>query len=524
MTILLAYISGECDRNDPYISLLPSGLCYLHAVLREAGHDSILANFSGWSDAAICKQLDGIKPDILGISQWTHNRHASIHLAHLFRKVNPSCLVVFGGGHATFRYREILGDDSPVDIVAFGEAEETMLELAERVEQQASWHDVSGIAFRADDGIVVTEPRTPRSELDLLPFPARYLEDSIGVDPELQSEFVLSARGCPSTCSFCSSPKFWGRKVRFRSPENIVDEILYIRNRYGLIYFSLRDDTFTADRKRTIEFCRLMIKQKASVLWNCQSRVSALDEEVLTWMKRAGCECIQLGVESGSSGILALLGKSIMPRQVEEAAALVRKVGINLSVYLISDVPGEMEKDIGLTLDLIRRIRPDDGYVSPLAYYPGTALFERDVAHGVVSPNIFEESHDKALYVIGKPGRTSRRFLQALASARVTAMGNRFQQQKALLGYCYTTNVLAGEWCRLEGDVASAEREFGEITEREPDNPWGWFLLGELYAEVGKQGLARKYYRKVCAIVPNHGPSLSALGKKKRGHDMAPLD
>jgi len=517
MKILLTYISGETGRSDPYISLLPSGLCYLHAVLREAGYDSLLANFSGCTFPEVRKRLSSLQADIIGISQWTHNRHASLETARMARQLNPGCLIIMGGGHATFRYHEMLADGSPVDIVVLGEGEETMRELAERVAQGEDWRQVAGIAFRDSGRVVLSGPRAPRMTLDDLPIPARYLDHSTGVDLELQAEFVLTSRGCPSACSFCSSPGFWGRRVRFRSPEEIVAEILYIRDRFGLIYFSLRDDTFTADRGRAIEFCRLLIERRVSVLWNCQSRVANLDEEVLTWMKRAGCECVQLGVESGSPRILARLGKTTHPRQVEETAELVRKVGINLSVYLISDVPGEDEDDIRMTLELVRRIRPDDGYVSPLVYYPGTRLFEQAVADGTVRSGIFEEESAAALYAAGHPGHASRRILRALAAGAPKGREQRFRQQKELLGYCAATNVLAGEWYRQVGNNGAAEREFREMTELEPHNPWGWLLLGELYAERGERRKARECQRRVLAVVPNHGASRRGADTKNAG-------
>jgi radical SAM superfamily enzyme YgiQ (UPF0313 family) len=307
--------------------------------------------------------------------------------------------------------------------------------------------------------------------------------------------------------------------VRFRSPDGIVDEMTFIRDKYGLIYFSLRDDTFTADRARTIEFCRLLIERRTHVLWNCQSRVTALDEELLVWMKRAGCECIQLGVESGSPLILSRLGKTITPAQIEHAAGLIRRVGINLSIYLITDVPGETEDDMRQTIELIKRIRPDDGYVSPLAYFPGTRMFEEAVMAGHIDRNVFELNDQAAVYAVGEPGSNSRRILQWLGRlAPHDAL--RFKRQKELLGFCYVTNVLAGEFFRQGGDYGLAEREFREITEREPDNPWGWYLLGDLYTEMGEKKMALECYQAVCRIVPEHGPSRQALqAKKKRDHN-----
>jgi radical SAM superfamily enzyme YgiQ (UPF0313 family) len=511
------------DRRDPYISLLPAGLCSLHACLREAGFDAVLANFSGWSDADIRRQLSNLKPDIAGISQWTHNRHASLSLAGIVRIENPDCTIIMGGVHATYCFAQILRGGSPVDCVVLGEGEATLLEIVRHCNEGRSWRDVKGIACLSNGKIVCTPPRAPLKNLDELPIAASFLEESVGVDIQLQSEFILTARGCPSACHFCSSPEFWHRKVRFRSPDTIVEEMMFLRDKYGLIYFSLRDDTFTADRARTIEFCRFLIESHIHVLWNCQSRVSALDEELLVWMKRAGCECIQLGVESGSPRILSRLGKMITPAQVEHAAGLIRHVGINLSIYLITDVPGETKDDLRLTVELIKRIRPDDGYVSPLAYFPGTRMFEEAVAAGHISRNVFEAVEQAAIYAAGEPGQSSRQILQLLARVAPHDV-QRFKRQKELLGYCYVTNVLAGEFYRQRGYHDLAGGEFREIIEREPDNPWGWYLLGDLYAEMGKQKMALECYQAVCRIVPEHRPSRQALQvKKKRGrHGPAP--
>ncbi len=510
MKILLAYISGEPDRKDPYISLVPTGLCYLHACLLEAGHDSMLANFSGWSHALIERELLNIRPDIAGISQWTHNRHVSMELAGKCRRMFPSCTIVMGGGHATFCQEDILTDESPVDIIILGEGEQTLLDLVNLHCSSSDWRNIDGLAFRQDGTIVTTAPRKLLADLDKLPQPARHLDRSIGIDLQLQPEFIVTARGCPSACYFCSSPAFWGRKVRFRSPQDIVDEILFIRQNYGLIYFSIRDDTFTADRKRTLEFCSLLIAYQANILWNCQSRVSAIDDELLIMMKRAGCECVQLGVESGSPRILKQLGKTIAPEQIEHACALIRKIGINLSIYLISDIPGETAEDLQHTIDLIRRVRPDDGYVSPLAYYPGTRLHSDAVSSGTSEKRIFASTHKNALYVSSQTGKSAKKLLAELSGSQINDPA-RFIQQKERLGYCYTTNVLAGEWYRQSGKYKAAEKEFQEITLRQPENPWGWFLLGELYAETGKDTKARECFRTVLKTVPRHAQSLEAV-------------
>ena len=290
----------------------------------------------------------------------------------------------------------------------------------------------------------------------------------------------------------------------------IVEEIRFIRQKYGLIYFSIRDDTFTADRKRVIEFCRLLQKDEINILWNCQSRVNAIDQELVIEMKRAGCECIQLGVESGSPRILQQLGKKITPAEIQHACAIIRNIGINLSIYLICDVPGETGDDVRQTIELVRHIHPDDGYVSPLAYYPGTQLYKDAVAANTITTGIFADTRQTALYVASGRGQSSARLLKELTNNKQDG-SERFKRQKKLLGYCYTTNVIAAEWHRQRGEFDKAEKELREITSLQPGNPWGWFLLGDLQLQLGRIKKGREYYTKVLSIVPEHGLSKSAV-------------
>ncbi len=226
-------------------------------------------------------------------------------------------------------------------------------------------------------------------------------------------------------------------------------------------------------------------------------------------MKRAGCECIQLGVESGSPNILEQLGKNIAPSQIINACELIREIGINLSIYLISDVPGETDADIRQTIQLVRQIHPDDGYVSPLAYYPGTQLYKDALATGATTPAIFAGTRQTALYAASTRGQSSARLLKELTKNQQVDP-DRFRRQKERLGYCYTTNVIAGEWYRQQGDYDNAEKALLEITILQPDNPWGWFLLGDLYSELGRINKGKECYAKVLNIIPHHGPSKAA--------------
>jgi radical SAM superfamily enzyme YgiQ (UPF0313 family) len=468
-------------------------------------------------------------PDILGISQFTHNRFESLKLAAAAKKVNPACFVVFGGPHATLRARETLAKNRDVDAVVLGEGEETFLDLVGSLAGgERPLESIRGIALRSGSDVLLTPPREQVANLDKLPLPAAYFDNAIGVAPHRQLEFIVTSRGCPAACRFCSSPRFWGKTLRFRSPQSIAEEIKFIRDKYGLLYFSLRDDTFTADRERVMAFCELLLREKIYILWNCQSRVNAIDAEMLLMMKRAGCECVQFGVESGSARVLKELGKKITPEQVKSAALATRRAGINLSIYLITGVPGETDEDLQATLHLIGEIKPADGQISPLAYYPGTALFEKAVLSGSVKEDIFETSRKPALFVRDDPF-TARSTLALLAKLESVAQKNgftseEFRTQKRVLGYCHATSVLAGEFYENAGRWRLAEAEYLEIVVREPTNPWGWLMLGELYAEMEDIEKAIPALQELLRLVPKHAPAFAKLGEMYRlaaDHDEA---
>jgi tetratricopeptide (TPR) repeat protein len=218
--------------------------------------------------------------------------------------------------------------------------------------------------------------------------------------------------------------------------------------------------------------------------------------------------------------VLKELGKNITPEQVKAAALAVRQAGINLSIYLITGVTGETEEDLKATCCLIEEIKPSDGQISPLAYYPGTALFEKGVLGGAVRGDIFESARDPALFVRDDPAvagstKTLLAKLERVAKrSRFTA--EEFRSQKSVLGHCHATNVLAGEFFENAGRWRLAEAEYREIVEREPANPWGWLLLGELYSGMEIIDKAGSAFAELLRLVPKHAPAYVHLGELHR--------
>jgi anaerobic magnesium-protoporphyrin IX monomethyl ester cyclase len=517
MKILLAYKCHPEGAADLHTSLLPVGLLSLAALLQQRAYRVTLANFSGFSWDRVRQVLRQERPSVLGISQFTHNREESLKLARVAKELDSGCFVVLGGPHATHAGPELLAGHREVDAIVLGEGEETLDELVAALAAGRDLQQVAGLVYRRGSELLRSGPRPAIADLDALPLPAAVEFPSIAVDFRRQLEFIITSRGCPASCLFCSSPLFWGRGVRFRSPGSVVDEVRLLREKYGLTYFSIRDDTFTADRERVLEICRLLEEARLGILWNCQSRVTAVDEEMLRAMKRAGCECIQFGVESGSPAVLKSLGKRIAPQQIESACAAVRRVGINLSVYLITGVPGEGEQDLQQTVQLIERIRPQDGQVSPLVYYPGTQLFAKAVRQGEVSADLFEQKRGEGFLVRRDAfvERSSRAVLKALNKAGGKARFSRadFDRQRALVGYSFVTEMLCGELLEEQGDWDDALALYRAMAHQEPLNPWGHLLQGGLLGRVGQLGAAMAAYREALRLVPRHLPAWQALGE-----------
>jgi anaerobic magnesium-protoporphyrin IX monomethyl ester cyclase len=515
--ILLAYTTPSSHHRQPGVfeQLLPIGLCSLHALLRSHAIPVTLANLTGMPKKKVIDLLLRSKPALAGLSQWTHNRHATIALAQLIKQTLPDCTILLGGGHATHQAELILQRHPEVDLIATGEAEQTLLELLDALQNNQPLHEIPGLVLRKNGVPQRTPSRAPLPELDVLPFPSSWLHEAIHTDVQLQAEFISSSRGCPAACRFCASPAFWGRRVRARSAASVADEIRFIRDQFGLIYLSLRDDTFTADRRRTVALCHELIERRTNIFWNCQSRVEAIDLETLDWMRRAGCECIQLGVESGSPDILKQLGKQTTPEQIVLAADLVRQAGMQLSVYLISGIPGETDTDKQQTIALIKRIKADDLQVAPLAYYPGTALFEAAVKNEQLKPDLFETCSDEA--VLAQPDGQKQ-------VDRLLALTSRYRQGcsiEGLLavqknrGYCAVTAMQTGDRYAAAGDFEQAEKQYRLMTRCEPDHPWGWFLLGELSEQTGKTDEATACYHNVLNLVPRHELSTQGLQRLK---------
>jgi len=372
MKIVLIYPYFIDERPKDYdVRPLPIGLYYLASLLKEKGYQVEILNWYNIhkTPERIPQVLRALRPDILGFSIFNANRWGGIDLARVAREVLPEAKIIFGGVGATFLWEHLLKHFPEIDYVVIGEGEHTFLNLVRALEGSPTEEElqkIKGLALRVDGRPVRTEEADFIPDIDEIPNPARYFT----------FQHVISSRGCPWNCVFCGSPRFWKRKVRFHSPEYFVEqlELLYRR---GVNFFYVSDDTFTLKKDRVIEICEKILKRGLKITWQAISRVDCIDEDILYWMRRAGCVQISFGVESGAEKIRnKVLNKKISTESIKRAFSLCRKYGVLPRAYFIYGCPGESRKTIQASIDLMKKIKPLSMVCYILDIYPGTALYE----------------------------------------------------------------------------------------------------------------------------------------------------
>jgi len=368
----------------------PIGLGYIASVLLEAGHhveiEDLMLTEIARVEEVLKEKLKKVSPDVVGITCNSHERFFAFDVAK-WTKDTGNSKVVMGGPHVTFTAEETLKNVPSVDIIVEHEGELTMEELCNKLGNGTPITDVKGISYRDERGGIHTNP--PRSfiaDLDKLPFPARHLlkieeyDFFLPIPEKPRVTSLITSRGCPFTCKYCSATIMNGNKIRMRSPKNSVDEIEQVLHEYptlgGLFIY---DDHFIANKRRAIAICEEIRNRGLHFRWGCYARVDSIDKEVVKALKSAGCEMVSFGVESGSYKILKLMNKKVTPEQIIDAIKTVKAEGMIARSSFLYRYPGEGFLDIFKTYLLMSKagLSPDE--VIQASYpiiYPGTALFE----------------------------------------------------------------------------------------------------------------------------------------------------
>jgi anaerobic magnesium-protoporphyrin IX monomethyl ester cyclase len=361
------------------------GLGYLAAVLEKNGYqvDVIDCQILKLTNEEFRGEITKRKPDIIGVTSSTLTYQTAMKLVKISREACPNAITIAGGPHVTFWDDHALEECPELDIVVRREGENTILELAQRVEAGKPYNDVVGITCRVDGKIIRNADRPYIEDLDSLPFPARHLWP-MEKFRELEDILYLAAsRGCVYWCEFCATVRMHGRKYRFRSPKNIVDELEHLNKTYGITKFTFCDDAFTVDQARTEELCNEILKRGLKIEWNCGSRVDMVTKELLRKMKEAGCVSFWCGLESGTQQVLDAMKKGITPELTEKVLGWVREVGMKPVPNVILGFPGETKQSAWDTIKFVEKVAPDMvGFYNVATPFPGTPMYDLVKANG----------------------------------------------------------------------------------------------------------------------------------------------
>lgn len=381
-------------------ALIPLSLCCLAAYLirEEPGTDvSIIdAEAKGWSHADTVNELTTQRAELIGITTTTSSFDSVIALCKEIRSALPDVKIVLGGPHVSALPERSL-QESMADFVVVGEGEITLLELVRALRDGNENYDaIAGLVYRQEGTgfCKATDPRPLIQKLDDLPMPARHLVDnSLYCPPPTKrvakgaNTLISTSRGCPHNCGFCGTKTIWGRTVRMRSAESIVEEILGCVDKYDIRSINFADDFFTAKKQRVVDICNALIKNNIQIPWVCSARAQGLDEDTFRLMKQAGCKEISFGIESGNQELLAHIDKKLNLEEAYQTIKIAQKVGITtLASYVIGYI-GETEESIRDTVRFAKRLNTDVATFFVAIPLPGTALSKEAQEKGYLRPD-----------------------------------------------------------------------------------------------------------------------------------------
>jgi len=381
--LLLETITGSGDEVETRYP--PLGLAYLAAYVRShCDVDPRIFTASAREVPAIVRQT---QPDIVGIASVTQNFDEAVISARAIKAWRDVPVIV--GGHHITAIPESL--DEHMDIAVLGEGEQTLQEVVIICSEGGLSPDalskVNGIAFRRDGRLVITPHRPPVENLDSLPIPARDLLHIRGDEMHM-----LTSRGCPYRCAFCSSSHFWGG-VRFHSAERVVAEISEIVAAYSPSRINIYDDLFAANKKRLRQIACLLEQEdfmsRKEVAFSCLARADAADAEIVGLLKRINVTDVAFGLESGADRVLKRLkGGPASVRQNMRAVGLFKKAGMRVVGSFIMGSPTETLEDAQATLSCIRELRLDGGEAYLAVPYPGTRLWDHAQERKLIPSNV----------------------------------------------------------------------------------------------------------------------------------------
>jgi anaerobic magnesium-protoporphyrin IX monomethyl ester cyclase len=385
----------------------PLGLMILSACATRAGY-SVQILDPNHDDTVFLRDVLSFKPDIVGYSLLTTqiSRARSIHA--MIRAALRDCITIAGGIHPTALPEWTLRSLG-LDYAVIGEGELTFIDLLNAIESGQDPAGLPGTATLRDNRFIQGPSRPLIRDLDAIPLPdrdslafKRYLRPPGNIRGKYlrRATSIITSRGCPFGCVFCSSHGIFGRTIRRRSIENVMQEIHLLIDTYNIDGLWFLDDTLLESPDWLEDLCGEL--KRTGLPWACQAHVRRADEHLFRVMKESGCRQVEFGVESGSEKILQYLRKGCDPDDVRRAFAICRKTGIRTLANFMIGVPGETKQDADKSFRLAKEIKPDHVVITFVTPLPGSDLFDESLEKGWL-PGIPDFSSDWIIRQTEKP-------------------------------------------------------------------------------------------------------------------------
>ena len=352
------------------LNYLSNGTMLLGTKLLEAGFTVDIVRFGQFDSymndyelfiSEITSQILDMNPKCVSFYTLWPYYHISIRIANEIKRTNPEIIVVFGGPQSSATAEETLKTFASVDYVCTGEGENTVVPFFTEIlhNHTSDLSSIPGLCYRQGEDIIKNTQEITLCDLNELPHWSEQLITTW--DPQEEEDLhtpyyympIDAGRGCPYSCTFCSTSNFWRRTYRLKSAQTIVNDILYYHNKYGITSFWFSHDAFTSNQKLITEVCDRIIAENLNITWRCSTRIDCLTEELVQKMVRAGLRSISVGVETGSPRMQKIINKRLNLDYAKKMIGVLQDSGLSVGLYFMYGFPEETEEDLNQTLELL---------------------------------------------------------------------------------------------------------------------------------------------------------------------------
>ncbi len=364
----------------------PLGLAYIASMVRDAHDvkiiDSLVEDLT-YED--VKRRMKKYDPELIGITATTSMMPDAYIIAKIAKKENEDVKIVMGGPHVTFVPERTFKECPCIDFIVRGEGEITFKELVDAIDKNGDFKNIRGLSYKDDGKVINNPPRELIKDVDTIPLPSydllpmdKYQADGVKFGT------VMTSRGCPYNCIFCSSSLQFGRRWRGHSRERVMKELKILNEEYGIREIEFLDDTFTLNRKRAVDIADEIKREKMDIRWSASSRVNTFSRKIAKAMKEGGCHTVYFGIESGTQRILNFIGKGITLEQALKSVKDANDFGLNTLGSFIIGFPDESKDEVKKTIKFSKKVGVRIAQFTIATPYPGTRLWNLGIARRII--------------------------------------------------------------------------------------------------------------------------------------------